>query len=1318
MKKLFLMMTAVAAMLATSCVQDVAEDVQISGAEGVVLFSVEAPELGSRAEIGDGTKASHLEYVVYDAQWSYLTEGTATFNADLKATIELRLVNNKEYNFAFWASVKDNDYYTFDKNAATVTVDYSGKANDENRDAFFGQLTGLVVNGTMNESVKLYRPFAQVNWGTNDVAAAKTAGFDISTTGTVVYEAEAYTTLNLKNGAVDGLQAVTFTAADLVSNTGDKEQLETKEHGNYTWLSMNYLLWTADQGTLTSNKITITDDKNQQVVVSYPNANVRRNWRTNLVGALLTDQTNIVVEILPGFADQYDVELWDGQAKQPAVVNGIYQINDAAELAWFFGKKMDKSAILLNDINLAGLTVTPINGGIPVSSMSESGRQVFDGNGKTISNFTVSTTDMSGGLFATLTSDTVKNLTIDGATVVVDGNGEQYAAIVAGKAYGQCVFENVTVKNSKVDGINKVGAIVGHIEDAELTIANCTIENTTVENHEVGTRAANPDAEVGLAGMAVGYINADFNSTIEVAIKGCTMNVTNGRGNKDRANGKIVGGIQGNGKVTINATELDVELNEEANGYESVYGSLVGAVRSGTPTLTIEVEDVLATWPATFAEALNKGGVIGLVAGEYDLPRNIGAANLTLRGLGDKTKVVLNAKQSVSFGNSAVINFENVTYKVPYGLWYDEHQHGFLHFAKQFNMTGCLIDGGHLRLNVQEGNIEECEFVVPTSSGWDGYAIHYYGTENSTLNVKKSKFTTAGKAICIFSEGPKAYNLNVEECEFTSSNPATDKAAIQMHSEWGIWGNVNITKSTATGFAAVNGGLWNDVNNGVTPAVPNNKFNVTVDGEVAQVAGLTLVAGYKALATNAEGEYCLFNTQSIADWHDFAKANLYTKTHGVTYKLLNDIDAKGYVWESMWLSESRNGMVIDGNNHTISNLVTNGGLFGGTASGYNGTAAVVKNLTFANLSTVSGHWNAAIWGALYGDMTLENVKVVDSELTGKCNVGAFIAGAANENFNKQTVIFKDCQVLNSKLVGEGYASQDPTGASGFMGRAFNNLYIEFKGTNVVDDATVITNENGLVGGRVYGYTIYDNGFKGTGACDGFVNLAGVNYVETADLSVLAPEGSNEKTVAAGTTVVLTDDISNPAGSGGYGVAGLTVAGGVLDGNGHTLTITGANGTWDTGVYHRGGTIKNLTVGGSFRGIFTAGCSSDINVENVVIDNVCYCFSSDTANPNYSVNFKNVVLNGWTSFTSGYKSVNFTDCTFSQGTGGYKYAYCRPYQATTFTNCDFNDGATDTYAIDSDCGVVLTFVNCRYNGVALTAENVGNLVNNVANVVIK
>ena len=316
MKKFYLLLTAIAALFVTSCANEpLADDIQVSGAEGIVNFSVEAPEFGSRTMIGNGLKATHLVYAVYDNQWNYLTEGTATFQ-NLVANVSLRLVNNKEYNFVFWASVEGNSYYTLDTTTATVTVSYAGKANDENRDAFFGQLKGLVVNGTMNESVKLYRPFAQVNWGTNDVADAKRVGFDITKTSgaTVTYTTKAYTTLDLKEGAVSGLTDVAFEAQTHVSNsyvdeTGADELLKTKAGNTYHWVSMNYLLWSADQGTLDVNKIVIEDGKGQQVEVSYPNANVRRNWRTNLVGALLTDQANITVEIVPGFDDQYDVEV-------------------------------------------------------------------------------------------------------------------------------------------------------------------------------------------------------------------------------------------------------------------------------------------------------------------------------------------------------------------------------------------------------------------------------------------------------------------------------------------------------------------------------------------------------------------------------------------------------------------------------------------------------------------------------------------------------------------------------------------------------------------------------------------------------------------------------------------------------------------------------------------------------------------------------------------------------------------------------------------------------------------------------------------------
>ena len=75
------------------------------------------------------------------------------------------------------------------------------------------------------------------------------------------------------------------------------------------------------------------------------------------------------------------------------------------------------------------------------------------------------------------------------------------------------------------------------------------------------------------------------------------------------------------------------------------------------------------------------------------------------------------------------------------------------------------------------------------------------------------------------------YNLDVNDCEFTS-NASTDKAAIQMHTEHGISGTLDITNSTATGFAAVHNGLWNELNNNTKE--PTTKFAVTVDGVKVQ----------------------------------------------------------------------------------------------------------------------------------------------------------------------------------------------------------------------------------------------------------------------------------------------------------------------------------------------------------------------------------------------------------------------------------------------------------------------------------------------------
>jgi len=187
-------------------------------------------------------------------------------------------------------------------------------------------------------------------------------------------------------------------------------------------------------------------------------------------------------------------------------------------------------------------------------------------------------------------------------------------------------------------------------------------------------------------------------------------------------------------------------------------------------------------------------------------------------------------------------------------------------------------------------------------------------------------------------------------------------------------------------------------------------------------------------------------------------------------------------------------------------------------------------------------------------------------------------------------------------------------------------------------------------------------------------------------------------------IIMTCDITGTANqNSGYGVAGIVLnAGDVLDGNGNTLTINGANGTYGCVIAMRGGQVKNLTIGGAFRGIFMPGANGDVEIDNVTIDNVCYTFNSDAGDKAFGVYISNSTLNGWTSYTAAHKEVKFTKCTFGKGTGGYQYEFCRPYEETVFEECEFNEGfELDTNPTDDDG---LKFNDCTYNNEPLGPDN--------------
>lgn len=227
---------------------------------------------------------------------------------------------------------------------------------------------------------------------------------------------------------------------------------------------------------------------------------------------------------------------------------------------------------------------------------------------------------------------------------------------------------------------------------------------------------------------------------------------------------------------------------------------------------------------------------------------------------------------------------------------------------------------------------------------------------------------------------------------------------------------------------------------------------------------------------------------------------------------------------------------------------------------------------------------------------------------------------------------------------------------------------------------------------------------------------GVNDGDAGSFS--APVSTADELIEAlqnGENVKLVDNIKiEPANmSNAYGTTGINVKNGqTIDGNGNILDIKGAGGTWDSGINTTGGLIKNITVTGSFRGIFinhNSTHSEPVILENVIIDGTTYTISCDQG-MNQTLTATGSTFKGWTSFAKTLGDATFIDCYFGEGNG---YAYCRPYAPTTFAGCEFEAG----YQMDARAAV--TFENCTIGGVALTADNLSTLVtSNLTNATVK
>lgn len=306
MKTLKYLAAAAFTLLAVSCNKEQVAEFPDGQLVDVTFTAALPGEMATKA-IGDGQTAKTLHVSVYendDAKTKLELDKTATFT-DLKTQVTFSLVKGKTYNFVFWAQAAEGAPYDV-TDLKNIKISYEGaEANDEKRDAFYATRKELKVNGALTETIKLYRPFAQVNFGTADYDAAVAAGVEpVKSAFTATDVATVFDTFEAEGK--EAKDVVTFTESALPGET-----LVTKA-GDYKWMTMNYILPMGKQDAKHISNVTaeFIPETGITVKASSPQTPVQNNYRTNILGNLLTSQVIFNVEIVPIFNEpDNDIDL-------------------------------------------------------------------------------------------------------------------------------------------------------------------------------------------------------------------------------------------------------------------------------------------------------------------------------------------------------------------------------------------------------------------------------------------------------------------------------------------------------------------------------------------------------------------------------------------------------------------------------------------------------------------------------------------------------------------------------------------------------------------------------------------------------------------------------------------------------------------------------------------------------------------------------------------------------------------------------------------------------------------------------------------------
>ncbi len=284
-----------------------------------VVFVADLDGIQTRA-IADGQTVNEVAWAIYvDGATAPLDDLWGTMPISGKqAELKVRLTTGKVYDLVFFAYYTENPapetvvngdinplYYKVFFNEKKVCVDYSNAiANDEKRDCFWHTEHNIKVDGPLNKKFILKRPLAQLNVGVNkrDIDLADESGYRISASSITV---DSYTQFNLFDGSLSELEPITVHfAKNQTPAYSDNTLTVNGDPIIYKYLATTYVL--VDDKCTSNVKLSLYDNTDYEInSFTYSFVPLQRNYRTNILGSLLTNPHLFTIVVDKEFEDDH-----------------------------------------------------------------------------------------------------------------------------------------------------------------------------------------------------------------------------------------------------------------------------------------------------------------------------------------------------------------------------------------------------------------------------------------------------------------------------------------------------------------------------------------------------------------------------------------------------------------------------------------------------------------------------------------------------------------------------------------------------------------------------------------------------------------------------------------------------------------------------------------------------------------------------------------------------------------------------------------------------------------------------------------------------